>query len=361
MVETAKNSMSLCVIVPAFNEELLIGKGIESLLRSGLSPPDIYVIDDGSIDRTSLIADSFGVNVIRNAANQGKAESIKRVIKRFEIQERYDYMALLDADTQVDKNYVRAIEKAFALNPSANIICGQPVSRPYNWLTSWRACSYFLGRYVFKGAQSKMRVIFVASGCASIYRTSIVDRIDWNSETLVEDMDVTIQAYRNKLGRVIYDRGIVTFTQDPRTLKEYIGQMNRWYKGTWNVAKKHRLPFGFQLIDLEFLFLLGEGLIVSLFVVSLPLWFLFSPKWTLMLLVWELATMGLIAVTGSIVERRLDMVKYFPVFWLLKILDAIILLHSFVFIILMRRSTAVWFKVGRYCYRENISTGGNNG
>ena len=62
----------LCVMLPAKDEAVGIGRTVGSILRAGLLPADVYVIDDGSSDGTGNIARSFGVNVARNEKNIGK-------------------------------------------------------------------------------------------------------------------------------------------------------------------------------------------------------------------------------------------------------------------------------------------------
>ena len=69
----------LCVMLPAKDEAVGIGKTLRSILRAGLLPADIYVIDDGSSDGTGEIARSFNVNVARNEKNIGKAHSLARL------------------------------------------------------------------------------------------------------------------------------------------------------------------------------------------------------------------------------------------------------------------------------------------
>src|SRR3989338_8542913 len=295
----------LCVVIPALNEQLMIGRCIESLLNCDLPPPDIYVIDDGSIDNTALVADSFGVNVIRNSSKQGKAASLKRIIAHFNLAERYEYVALLDADTYVGKDYVRSVTKAFAKNSKAVIVSGQPKSVPCNWLTAYRAFSYFVAQFVYKPGQAIMKAVLVAPGCASAYKSSILDKLEWNSETLVEDMDVTIQVYRKHLGEVAYEKGMVTYTQDPRSLLSYIGQMNRWYSGTWQIARKYHMPWGMQMIDFEFALLLGEGLLVSsAFVLLLPVLFYINFKLGMLIVFWEFLVIIFLASFASGEEKR---------------------------------------------------------
>ena len=93
--------MNLCVLIPAKDERLGIGRTLTSILAAGQLPYDVYVMDDGSSDGTGSVARSFGVNVLRNEKNIGKAHSIARGTQHFGLLDRYDVIALLDADTEV--------------------------------------------------------------------------------------------------------------------------------------------------------------------------------------------------------------------------------------------------------------------
>src|SRR3712207_941901 len=60
--------MQLAIVIPAYNEEALIGKCLTSVLaevkRSG-APAEIVVVNNASTDRTREIAESFeGVRVV---------------------------------------------------------------------------------------------------------------------------------------------------------------------------------------------------------------------------------------------------------------------------------------------------------
>src|SRR5271157_1232823 len=61
--------MNFCVVIPAKDEHLGIGKTVRSVLAAGALSKNIYVVDDGSRDNTSDIARSSGVNVMRNEKN----------------------------------------------------------------------------------------------------------------------------------------------------------------------------------------------------------------------------------------------------------------------------------------------------
>ncbi len=347
--------MKLCVIVPAKDEGLVIAKTLENLLEAKVPPEDIFVIDDGSSDGTGVIAKSYGVNVLRNEVNIGKAESITLIVSSFDLTSHYELIALMDADTKVDSEYFVNICQSFTKDEKVVVVCGHTKSAEHNWLTSYRAVSYFISHFVYKMGQHKMGVITVAPGCSTTYRSSIFLDLKWDSDTLVEDMDVTVQVHRKKLGKIAYQEKSVVYTQDPKTLKDYIKQMYRWNVGTWQVLRKYSVLTGFKKIDWEYKLLIGEGMIFSIIYVLLPLWLILFTKVTLLIILLELSFSFVVAAIVAIIEKRKDLLFVFPLFILMRYLDCVLMLYSFWNVIIRRKSILTWFSADRYTHSTERS------
>ena len=85
--------VNLLVAIPAFNEADIIVDTIEGL--SKIEEIDrIVVIDDGSIDNTSELVTTTGVDLIRFDKNRGKGAALKEVFESYD----FEYICLLDAD-----------------------------------------------------------------------------------------------------------------------------------------------------------------------------------------------------------------------------------------------------------------------
>src|SRR5580693_5522600 len=106
-------AISLCVLIPAKNEEVVIARTLRSILFADVAAKDIYLIDDGSSDATGDIARSFGVNVLRNEKNKGKALSVARATEHFGLIKRYGVIAMMDADTLVHPDYYLYVRRGF--------------------------------------------------------------------------------------------------------------------------------------------------------------------------------------------------------------------------------------------------------
>jgi glycosyltransferase involved in cell wall biosynthesis len=87
--------MRVSVVIPCYNAEPFLGEAIESVLRQTVPPGEVIVIDDGSIDRSVAVAQSFGaaVRVIQHA-NGGPSLARNRGIE----EARGEWIAFLDAD-----------------------------------------------------------------------------------------------------------------------------------------------------------------------------------------------------------------------------------------------------------------------
>ncbi len=68
-----RQNIKAVAIIPALNEELAIGTVV---ILTKLHVDQVIVIDDGSIDKTPIIAKSAGAHVITLSKNQGKASAI---------------------------------------------------------------------------------------------------------------------------------------------------------------------------------------------------------------------------------------------------------------------------------------------
>ena len=92
--------MYLTILLPAYNEECIIGSVIARIREAYPEPSgvEILVVDDGSNDRTGPVAEAAGARVVRHPYNKGNGAAIKTGIRAA----RGDIIAMMDADGQHD-------------------------------------------------------------------------------------------------------------------------------------------------------------------------------------------------------------------------------------------------------------------
>ncbi len=88
--------MNTLAIIPAYNEEVAIGSVV---LRAKAHVDEVLVVDDGSADRTSAIAEAAGAKVIRHETNLGKGVAIRAALDVARMN-GFRAAVLLDADGQ---------------------------------------------------------------------------------------------------------------------------------------------------------------------------------------------------------------------------------------------------------------------
>jgi glycosyltransferase involved in cell wall biosynthesis len=104
--------MKLLIIIPAYNEEKTIGFVLDRIPKTfkGISKRDILVIDDGSKDRTSLIAKDKGAKVISHIKNKGVGAAFKTGVE-YAIDHEYDIMVNMDGDGQFNPEDISKLIK----------------------------------------------------------------------------------------------------------------------------------------------------------------------------------------------------------------------------------------------------------
>lgn len=102
-MQNKPNAKSLA-IVPAYNECEKIGK-VVSKIRESAEDLDVLVIDDGSLDKTSLCARDAGAKVVRLSSNMGYGVALQTGFK-YAYERDYDFLVQLDGDGQHNPAYI---------------------------------------------------------------------------------------------------------------------------------------------------------------------------------------------------------------------------------------------------------------
>jgi glycosyltransferase involved in cell wall biosynthesis len=94
-------------IVPAFNEELNVGRVVDEL-RAFDPGLDVVVVDDGSFDETTAVARRHGARVVRLPFNLGIGGAVQTGF-RFAFEHDYDIAVRVDGDGQHDPSQLGLI------------------------------------------------------------------------------------------------------------------------------------------------------------------------------------------------------------------------------------------------------------
>jgi cellulose synthase/poly-beta-1,6-N-acetylglucosamine synthase-like glycosyltransferase/peptidoglycan/xylan/chitin deacetylase (PgdA/CDA1 family)/spore germination protein YaaH len=233
-------SPSVSVIVPAFNEEKVICRTIDSLLRSDYSNFDIIIVDDGSSDNTykDVVEKSGDEPRIRvfTKSNSGKAQTTNYGI----LQTQAEIIVSLDADTILRPNAIANLVRHFA-DPQIGAIAGNvKVGNRINILTYWQALEYITSQNLERRAFGLLNCISVVPGAIGAWRRELIVKAGgYTTDTLAEDADLTLSILRMGY-KIDYEENAIALTEAPDSVKGFLKQRFRWMFGTLQATWKHR-------------------------------------------------------------------------------------------------------------------------
>ena len=140
---------TFAIIVPAHNEEIVIGPLVENLLQ--LDYPrelfDVFIISDNSTDSTADIARSHGAQVFErfDTENRGKGYALEWFFnKLFKMPKKYDAVVIFDADNLVEPQFLRHMNNRFC--DGSKIVQGYIDAK--NPLDTWVTASFAMSFWV---------------------------------------------------------------------------------------------------------------------------------------------------------------------------------------------------------------------
>ena len=114
---------TVSVIIPAYNAESYIERGINSVLNQTYKNVELIIVDDGSIDNTfNLIKDKYNTHKNIKLFKQKNSGVSAARNKGLELAEG-DYCVFLDADDFLEINAIEMLLKQSYLNDGTFIIC----------------------------------------------------------------------------------------------------------------------------------------------------------------------------------------------------------------------------------------------
>ena len=311
------------VMIPAYNEELVIVDTVRSALASKYENLEVIVVDDGSVDRTSeRVRQSFGNDPrVRLLAqpNRGKPAALNHALA----EATGEVAISIDADTTVDEEAISRLVRHFA-DPKVAAVAGNvKVANRNRWLTRWQALEYITSQNLEKRAFDLLNCIPVVPGAVGSWRVDVVKSCGgFSSDTVAEDTDLTL-TLRRRGWRILYEDGAIGHTEVPDTAEALISQRFRWTFGTLQAVWKHadtigRSKYGTlgwiaipNIFLFQILLPLISPVIDLLFLSSLALWGMAQFRIAQLPQLW----------TSEDVERSLI---FFAVFMLIDVLTCVI-------------------------------------
>ena len=177
--------VTLAALIPAHNEEALIGATIRSLMGQDRKPDRVIVVADNCTDGTVEVAKSLGVEVFESVKNvDKKAGALNQALGNLlPSMGENDTVMIMDADTVLRQGFLASAVKHFAEDRGLSAIGGLFFGEDRPGLIAQIQKNEYT-RYSREINRRKGRV-FVLTGTASIFRARALRTVAEERETLL--------------------------------------------------------------------------------------------------------------------------------------------------------------------------------
>ena len=237
---------SCTILIPAHNEEKVIGATIEAMLNFNY-PKDkltIMVINDGSKDSTKEIIESYAAkdnrvvlyDVPKGQGGKGKSRALNLGVK----QVKSDVIAIYDADNTPDPMSLRYLVANLISDKELGGVIGKfrTVNKNRNLLTRFINIETLSFQSMLQAGRWQMHNIATLPGTNFVMWRWLIEQLEgWDEEALTEDSELSIRIY--ELGyKIKFVPYAITYEQEPETWKVWIKQRVRWVRGNNYVIAK---------------------------------------------------------------------------------------------------------------------------
>lgn len=264
------------ILVPAYNEELVISASVRSLLQLNYPEFEVIVINDGSRDGTlEVLKREFSLVPLPEAhriqlrsrkvrafylstkypnlrvldkENGGKADSLNAGINAA----RHALFCGVDADSILQRDSLRRVvqpftedERTIAAGGTVRIANGCEVSEgflvrtglPKSLLAQFQIIEYLRAFLFGRMGWSPLNAMLIISGAFGVFlKKTVVQVGGYRTDTVGEDMELVVRLHRfhrlhRKPYRITFVPDPICWTEAPETLRVLRSQRVRWQRG----------------------------------------------------------------------------------------------------------------------------------
>jgi biofilm PGA synthesis N-glycosyltransferase PgaC len=229
------------VLIPAFNEEAVIGTSVAAAIASDYPELEVLVLDDGSTDGTeaAVLEASAGdprCRVIRDPVNRGKADRLNDGFR----EARHELVAVTDADTHMHPQALKMLVARMRRSPLLAAVAGAPhVTNRGRFLLAMQILEAASIIGLIRRTQSLTGRVGVVAGVLGLFRRDRVLAVGgYDSRMATEDIDLTWKLLLDGWQTAYEPRALVGM-QVPPSIRTLWAQRKRWARGQGEVLHVH--------------------------------------------------------------------------------------------------------------------------
>ncbi len=274
-----KKDHRFMAIIPAHNEEAVVGNLIESLKNQSYNKElyDIYVIADNCTDRTAQIARDAGAIVYERFDPEKKTKGFALdwfLQQKIKEDAPYDAFCVFDADNIVDKDFIKNMNKK--LCQGEDVVQGyRDIKNPTDsWITAGYALFYWTMHRFYHLARYNVGLSPLLNGTGFMVRFDVIKPDGWKTVTLTEDIEFSLQRII-KGKRLGWATDAIVYDEQPVGFKQSWSQRSRWTVGHMQCIKEYTKKLGLaikenkSMVNVDgFLYIVGS---IPMFIITIVL------------------------------------------------------------------------------------------
>ena len=339
------------VLVPVKNEEKVVGRLLDALLRVDYPANrlEVIVVDDASTDRTGEVCFEYASKYPNLKVLEKRESSTKAAALNFGLKSSVgDVVATFDGDSVPEVESFRRAVEYFSDSRVAGVqgrICS--INAGQNMLTRFLsyegAVQYEL---YWRGKDALNLYVGLGGTCQFIRRSVLLEVGGWNEECLAEDTELSLRMLEKNYF-VRYASDVRTWEESPFSVKGLVAQRARWFRGYLDVGPKFgrlmrkptlkRFDAEVTLFGVFVLLLCVVNFVVPLWGLSAPsgLWMVVIGQFTSLFTLALLAAVG-VALAGLSQPFRLRNMLWLPFIFAYWSLQSFIALYALLQVVLRR-------------------------
>ena len=248
------SGLKLSFVIPAYNEELYLGKCLDSMV-SEISltnrNAEIIVVNNASTDRTGAIAASYPSVIVVD-------EPCKGIVKARDAGYRAatgDLIANIDADNMLPPGWLDKVFEEFSRNERLVALSGPLVYYDLSWLHRLQTKTFYvIGYATYLVNHFVLRKGGMLQGGNFIVRRSALEAIGgFNTDIDFYGEDTDIARRMQEAGRIKFTFGLPMYSSGRRMAKEGLVATGLRYAVNYMWILFFKRPFHTKSTDVRFL------------------------------------------------------------------------------------------------------------
>jgi cellulose synthase/poly-beta-1,6-N-acetylglucosamine synthase-like glycosyltransferase len=248
--ERASVQRRFAILVPAHNEQVVIGRLLASL--SALEYPkdrfEVCVVADNCDDATAMLARSAGARVYERFSSDERAKgyALRWLLQQLQAEGRsYDAFVIVDADSVLASNFLRVMDARLARGARVVQAYYSVLNAEQSAVASLRYAALAAVHYLRPLGRSAFGWSCGLKGNGMCFESDVFREFTWRWFTLAEDVEFHL---------ALIQRGVaVEFAPEtwvkadmPVSLQQSASQNSRWERGRLQMIRQHvpRLVLG---------------------------------------------------------------------------------------------------------------------